>query len=146
MIPILVHTFESCIRFLKESVDDIPEQRMVEQPTGAQNHGMWTLGHVVYSCHAMAVRLGAEQWLPDEWEATFGYGSILATGPAGVIVGTTGVLVTVTGAAQFTLGLDVYADELRHRLGLPEWFDVLGNFELSPKHEQQELLRKGECE
>jgi len=61
-----------------------------------------------------------------------GFASIPETGPAGVLVTGTGVVVTVTGASQFTLGLDVYADELRNKLGLPEWFDVIHNLELLP--------------
>jgi RHS repeat-associated protein len=66
-----------------------------------------------------------------------GYGSIPETGPAGALVGTIGELVTVVGAAQFTLGLDVYADELRRRLGLPEWFDVIPYFELFTTQKNQ---------
>jgi RHS repeat-associated protein len=63
-----------------------------------------------------------------------GYGSMPATGPAGFVVGTTGLVVTGVGAAGITVGLDVYSDEFRHRLGLPEWFDVLPGFELLPQH------------
>jgi RHS repeat-associated protein len=65
-----------------------------------------------------------------------GFISTPATGPAGVLVGTTGLVVTGAGVAGFVLGLDVYADELRRRLGLPEWFDVIRNYELLPKHEE----------
>ena len=48
---------------------------MVEQPPGVPNHAAWTLGHIIYSCQGVAAELGAEQWLPDHWEADFGYGS-----------------------------------------------------------------------
>lgn len=75
MIPELVHTFETSVRFIEQSVADLSEQQMVEQPTGVPNHGTWTLGHVIYSCQGIAAELGAEQWLPDDWESTFGYGS-----------------------------------------------------------------------
>lgn len=68
-----------------------------------------------------------------------GFVSIPETGPAGAFVMAIGASVTVTGAGQITLGLDVYADELRRQLGLPEWFDVLRDFQLLP-HEE------GECE
>ncbi len=54
-----------------------------------------------------------------------GYASIPETGPLGALAGTTGVVVTATGVSMFTLGLDVYSDELRNRLGLPKWFDVI---------------------
>jgi RHS repeat-associated protein len=71
-----------------------------------------------------------------------GYSSVPETGPAGILVGTTGVIVTTTGAGMFTLGLDVYSDELRYRLGLPEWFDVIKDFELLPKHVDKSISRE----
>jgi hypothetical protein len=77
--------------------------------------------------------------------AVAGYGSIPATGPAGVLVGTTGVLVAGAGAAQFVLGLDVYSDEIRYRLGLPVWFDVIRGFELLPQAPVQTSEKEGAC-
>jgi uncharacterized damage-inducible protein DinB len=58
-----------------QSVADLSEAEMVEQPSGVPNHATWTLGHIIYSCHAMATELGAEPWLPEDWESVFGYGS-----------------------------------------------------------------------
>ena len=75
MITELVHTFEYTVRFVEQSVADLSEEQMVEQPTGAPNHATWTLGHIIYACEAMAAELGAEHRLPDDWESTFGYGS-----------------------------------------------------------------------
>jgi len=68
-----------------------------------------------------------------------GFAGIPETGPAGGMVTDVGAEITVTGAAQFGLGLDVYANELRRQLGLPDWFDIYRDFEL--------LQHKGgECE
>lgn len=75
MISELVHTFEATLRFMEQSVADLSEAQMVEQPAGAPNHAKWTLGHMVTSCQGMAAELGVEPWLPDDWESTFGYGS-----------------------------------------------------------------------
>ena len=75
-----------------------------------------------------------------------GFVSIPETGPAGALVTAVGASVTVTGVAQFTLGLDVYADELRRRLGLPEWFDVIRNFEFFTKHDEPKPSGDGPCE
>lgn len=75
MITELIQTFESTVRFVEQSVADLSEPQMVEQPTGAPNHGTWTLGHIIYSCEAIAAELGVERWLPDDWESAFGYGS-----------------------------------------------------------------------
>jgi uncharacterized damage-inducible protein DinB len=75
MITELIHIFESTVKYVEQLVADLSERQMVEQPTGVPNHGTWTLGHIIYSCQGMAVELGAEQWLPDDWESLFGYGS-----------------------------------------------------------------------
>jgi RHS repeat-associated protein len=74
--------------------------------------------------------------------AVTGFGSMPVTGPAGFFVGSVGVAVTGTGAIQFGLGLDVYADELRHKLGLPLWFDVIRDFELLQNIEQPPTVQQ----
>ena len=73
MIPELVHTFEATVKFIEQSVADLSEREMVEQPTGAPNHGTWTLGHIIYSCQGVADGLDVEGWLPDDWESLFGF-------------------------------------------------------------------------
>ena len=75
MITEMVHTFDTTLEFVEQSVADLSEQQMVEQPPGVPNHGAWTLGHVIVSCQGMAAELGVEPWLPDDWESLFGYGS-----------------------------------------------------------------------
>ena len=79
MITELVHTLESSLKFVELSVADLSEQEMIDQPTGVPNHGTWTVGHLIYSCQGIAAELGAEPWLPDHWESTFGYGSTPST-------------------------------------------------------------------
>jgi len=75
MIAEMLTIFESTLKFIEQSVADLSDQEMVEQPAGVPNHGMWTLGHIVYSCQGIAAELGAEPWLPSDWESVFGYGS-----------------------------------------------------------------------
>ena len=75
MITGLVRTFDSIVKFVEQSVTDLSEQQMVEQPTGVPNHGTWTLRHIIYSCQGIAAEPGVERWLPDDWESAFGYGS-----------------------------------------------------------------------
>ena len=55
---------------------------MVEQPKNAPNHGVWTLGHVIFSCQGIAAELGAGQWIPDDWEARSGYRSTPSSDPS----------------------------------------------------------------
>jgi RHS repeat-associated protein len=71
--------------------------------------------------------------------------SIPETGPAGVLVSATGLVVTGAGLSAVAVGLDVYADELRRRLGLPEGFDVIRNFEFFTEPEQPKPLKNGPC-
>ena len=75
MIDEMIHTLEYTARFMGQSVADLSEEDLVRQPSGVPNHATWTLGHIIYSCHAMATELGAEPWLPEDWESVFGYGS-----------------------------------------------------------------------
>ena len=75
MIDELIHTFEATVRFMEQSVDDLSDEEMVEQPSGVPNHATWTLGHIIFSCQGMAMELGTAPWLPDDWESVFGYGS-----------------------------------------------------------------------
>jgi hypothetical protein len=75
MITELIRSFETTLKFMEQSVADLSEEQMVEQPTGVPNHATWTLGHIIFSCQGIAIELGQESWLPDDWESTFGYGS-----------------------------------------------------------------------
>jgi len=75
MIDEMIRALEYTVRFMAQSVDELSEEEMVEQPSGVPNHATWTLGHVIHGCHAMATELGAEPWLPEDWESVFGYGS-----------------------------------------------------------------------
>jgi len=75
MMDEMIHTFEATIRFVEQSVEDLSDEEMVEQPPGVPNHGTWTLGHLIFSCQGMATELGVSPWLPGDWESVFGYGS-----------------------------------------------------------------------
>lgn len=41
MIDELVNSFDSSVKFMEQSVVDLTEQQMVEQPAGVPNHGAW---------------------------------------------------------------------------------------------------------
>ncbi len=75
MIPELVGSFDRSLLFMRGLIADLSDEEMVLQPPGAPNHAAWTLGHVIQSCQAIAGELGVGPWLPDDWEARFGYGS-----------------------------------------------------------------------
>jgi hypothetical protein len=75
LIDILIRIFEATVQFIEQSVADLSDEEMVKQPAGVPNHPTWTLGHIIHSCQGMSTEFGAEPWLPDGWESTFGYGS-----------------------------------------------------------------------
>jgi uncharacterized damage-inducible protein DinB len=75
MIPELIDSFERSLAFMRGLVADLPEKEMFLQPAGVPNHAAWTLGHVIYSCQAIAGELGVEPWLPNDWQSVFGSGS-----------------------------------------------------------------------
>jgi uncharacterized damage-inducible protein DinB len=75
MMPELPDTFRNTLKFIEQSVADLSEEEMIEQPAGVPNHATWTLGHLIHSCQGIANELGAPRWLPDDWESIFGYGS-----------------------------------------------------------------------
>jgi hypothetical protein len=75
MVNELINTFKSTLKFMEKSVADLTEDEMVEQLKGILVHAMWTFGHIILSCQGIAMELGVEPWLPDEWESDYGYGS-----------------------------------------------------------------------
>lgn len=75
MITELLSCFDRTVEFLRDQVSDLSDEEIFRQPPGAPNHAAWTLGHMAYSCQAMACELGAEPWLGSEWESSFAYGT-----------------------------------------------------------------------
>lgn len=71
----MIASLDLTVAFIRDQVADLSDEEMVLQPTGFPNHAAWTLGHVIYSCQAIAGELGLKSSLPDDWESQFGYGS-----------------------------------------------------------------------
>lgn len=83
MITELVSCLDHTLTFVEQQVADLSDEEMLLQPSGAPNHAVWTIGHIIHSWQAMAVELGAEPWLPSDWESHFGYGSIPSSETSG---------------------------------------------------------------
>ena len=75
MIPEVVSCLDRTTAYLRVLVADLTDEYMILQPPGAPNHAAWTLGHVILSWQVVSGELGVTPWLPDDWEALFGYGS-----------------------------------------------------------------------
>lgn len=71
-----LNSFSLTLDFLRCLVADVPDEAMARQPAGVANHPAWTLGHLAHSCEAIAGELGVPPWLPAEWSARFGTGSV----------------------------------------------------------------------
>ena len=76
MIAEMIGSLDLTLAFIRDQVTDLTDEEMILQPAGFPNHAAWTLGHVIYSCQAIAGELGQKSSLPDDWESQFGYGSI----------------------------------------------------------------------
>ena len=72
----MIGCFENTLNFLQQQVADLSDEELILQLPGAPNHAFWTLGHIIYSCQAVASELGADPWLPADWESHFAYGSM----------------------------------------------------------------------
>lgn len=77
MKPVL-HSFAYCLDYLREQVDDVDEADMVAQPNGIMNHPAWVVGHITHACQMLGGVIGLPEWLPNDWAARYGTGSVPA--------------------------------------------------------------------
>jgi hypothetical protein len=73
--PVL-HSFAYALDYLREQLADVAPADMVAQPTGIPNHPAWTVGHLTHSCELLAEVVGVPPWLPKDFAARFGTGSV----------------------------------------------------------------------
>lgn len=67
------------MRYLRMLVEDLPDERMAEQPMPGVNHPAWILGHLAWSTDRGRSLLGLEAECPPEWTTMFGFGSTPST-------------------------------------------------------------------
>jgi hypothetical protein len=75
MFTELAACFDRTAAYIRAPVTDLSDEEMFLQPSGVPNHAAWTVGHLIYSCQAIAGELGVTPWLPDDWAFLFGYAS-----------------------------------------------------------------------
>jgi hypothetical protein len=66
------------IQYAHMMLDDIPDERMSEQPVPGVNHPAWILGHLAYSAGGIVALLGGQKPPKDEW-TLYSPGSKLTT-------------------------------------------------------------------
>jgi hypothetical protein len=65
-------------------LEDFPEDRVTFRATPADNHVLWTVGHLACTDLWALTMLGVDvDGLPDAWAGLFGYQSTLLDDPAG---------------------------------------------------------------
>jgi uncharacterized damage-inducible protein DinB len=63
-------------QYISLLVDDIPDERLCEQPGAVVNHPAWQLGHMANSANNFLVILGGESKIDPSWKPMFGKDSI----------------------------------------------------------------------
>jgi hypothetical protein len=76
MVDEVVNSYRLTLEYLRRLVEDVPDDDFARHPNGLANHPAWIVGHLTYSCQALGGELGLSPWLPAEWEAQFGTGSV----------------------------------------------------------------------
>ncbi|MEE2638061.1 MAG: DinB family protein [Acidobacteriota bacterium] len=71
MLTHILHAYDLQLSLAKRLVNDIPEDRMCEQPNGLVNHPMWSLGHLVMSANSVGKMIGIEPSAPEGWGELF---------------------------------------------------------------------------
>jgi hypothetical protein len=62
-------------------VADVSDADIVAQPGGIANHPAWMIGHLTHTCQLLGGVLGVAEWLPENWAARFGAGSVPVPDP-----------------------------------------------------------------
>jgi hypothetical protein len=75
MLDSAIQVNQFLIKYCRMLVEEIPDERMTEQPLTAVNHPAWILGHLAWTAEGALGMLGAQKSLPAEWETLFGRGS-----------------------------------------------------------------------
>lgn len=76
----LLFTYGANLAHITALVSDLTDEQMVEQPHGLVNHPTWTLGHLALVSNALAVMLGLESTVPEDWRELFGPGKQVPPG------------------------------------------------------------------
>jgi len=63
------------LTYIEGLLQDIPEERMAEQPAPGVNHPAWILGHLAWTADSVTGMLGGEKTLSPEWGAKYGQNS-----------------------------------------------------------------------
>ena len=72
---ILFDVFRFQRAYLSMLVDDIPDERMTQQPGGVSNHPAWQIGHLAGTLDNACAMMGGTKTLEESWGMRYGMGS-----------------------------------------------------------------------
>jgi hypothetical protein len=67
------------MQYCRMLVQDVADERLVDQPLPGVNHPAWILGHLAFSADRARSLIGEEKELPASWTPLFGPGSKLTS-------------------------------------------------------------------
>ncbi len=59
------------LHYCRMMMNDLPDERLAEQPAPGVNHPAWILGHLIYSADRASLMLGQPSSLSAEWNEKF---------------------------------------------------------------------------
>lgn len=75
MLEWTLHAYKMSLGYAQKLMEDLPDEKLADQPAGIRNHAAWQIGHLVSSSAAMMRLFGREPELPEGWSELFGMGS-----------------------------------------------------------------------
>ncbi len=75
MIAETLKAYSMMLQQMNKLIDDLPDERLAEQPHGAVNHAAWTMCHLVGTAQMIVTQMGGEAWLDEDWRQRYGGGS-----------------------------------------------------------------------
>ena len=75
MLQAAIHVNQFLVGFGQSLLDEIPDERMTEQPLPGVNHPAWILGHLALTADGVGATFGGQKTLPAEWSTLVGQGS-----------------------------------------------------------------------
>jgi hypothetical protein len=75
LIAETLNSYRLTLDYLKRLIDDVPDEALAGQ-RGIVNHPLWTIGHLAFAAQMLGGEIGLSPWLPEDWNKTYGTGSI----------------------------------------------------------------------
>ncbi len=75
MLQEAMHVNQFLVGYGRRLLNEIPDERMTEQPLPGVNHPAWILGHLALTADGVGEMFGGKRTLPAAWSTLFGQAS-----------------------------------------------------------------------